>query len=74
MLLIVDILLQSLESMFRYTNLSAVFLSIFRSEGVIALYRGALSSIIGVLPYSGCVFFTYESLKHIRLGKKIESI
>ncbi|CAF3373524.1 unnamed protein product [Rotaria sp. Silwood1] len=23
--------------------------------------------MVGVLPYSGCVFFTYESLKHIRL-------
>jgi solute carrier family 25 protein 42 len=52
-----------------YNNLFSVFLSIKRNEGVIALYRGALLSLIGVLPYSGCVFFTYESLKHIRLGK-----
>jgi solute carrier family 25 protein 42 len=50
-----------------YNNLFSVFLSIFRNEGITALYRGALSSLIGVLPYSGCVFFTYESLKHIRL-------
>lgn len=34
------------------------------------MYRGALLSFIGVLPYSGFVFFTYESLKHIRLGKQ----
>ncbi|CAF4394756.1 unnamed protein product, partial [Rotaria magnacalcarata] len=27
---------------------------------------GVLISLIGVLPYSGCVYFTYESLKHIR--------
>ena len=33
-----------------------------------ALYRGALSSLVGVLPYSGFVFFTYESLKQIRIG------
>ncbi|CAF3514707.1 unnamed protein product [Rotaria sordida] len=39
---------------------------IFRDEGATALYRGALLSIIGVLPYSGCVFFTYETLKHLR--------
>lgn len=58
---------------FRYTNLFTVFGSIFRTEGIFALYRGALSSIVGVLPYSGCVFFTYESLKHIRLGKIIHS-
>jgi hypothetical protein len=45
-----------------------------RTEGVIALYRGALSSLVGVLPYSGSVFFTYESLKHIRLGKKIQNL
>jgi len=50
-----------------YTNLFAVFLTIQRKEGVIALYRGVLWSTVGVLPYSGCVFFTYESLKHIRL-------
>lgn len=50
-----------------YTNLFAVFRSILRDEGVISLYRGALMTIVGILPYSGCVFFTYESLKHIRL-------
>ncbi|CAF0846988.1 unnamed protein product [Adineta ricciae] len=49
-----------------YTNLYSVFVSILRTEGVAALYRGALWSIFGVLPYSGCVFFTYESLKHVR--------
>jgi len=50
-----------------YNNLFSVFLSIFRNEGFTALYRGALLSLVGVLPYSGCVFFTYETLKHIRL-------
>ncbi|CAF3527449.1 unnamed protein product [Rotaria socialis] len=49
-----------------YSNLFALFLCILRTEGVTALYRGALISLVGVLPYSGCVFFTYESLKHIR--------
>jgi len=55
--------------LFRYSNLFSVFLSIKRNEGVTALYRGAFLSMIGVLPYSGCVFFTYESLKNIRIGK-----
>jgi len=50
-----------------YSNLFSVFLSILRNEGVNALYRGALLSLVGVLPYSGCVFFTYESLKHFRI-------
>jgi len=50
-----------------YSNLFAVFLITLRNEGVTGLYRGALLSIIGVLPYAGCVFFTYESLKHIRI-------
>ncbi|CAF4492189.1 unnamed protein product [Rotaria sp. Silwood1] len=49
-----------------YSNLFSVFLSILQNESITALYRGALLSIIGVLPYSGFVFFTYESLKHIR--------
>ena len=52
-----------------YSNLFSVFLSILRNEGITALYRGALSSIVGVLPYSGFVFFTYETLKHLRIGK-----
>jgi solute carrier family 25 protein 42 len=55
--------------LYRYTNLFTVFISILRNEGIIALYRGALASVVGVLPYSGCVFFTYESLKHLRIGK-----
>lgn len=59
----------SLLNHFSYSNLFAVFLSILRHEGVGALYRGALFSLIGVLPYSGTVFFTYESLKYIRTGK-----
>jgi solute carrier family 25 protein 42 len=58
--------------LFRYRNLFSVFPSILRNEGVTALYRGALSSLIGVLPYSGCVFFTYETLKHARIGKGID--
>ncbi|CAF4489891.1 unnamed protein product, partial [Rotaria magnacalcarata] len=49
-----------------YSNLFALFVCILRTEGVTALYRGVLISLIGVLPYSGCVYFTYESLKHIR--------
>jgi hypothetical protein len=53
---------------YRYTNLFTVFGSILRNEGVISLYRGALSSVIGVLPYSGFVFFTYDTLKNIRFG------
>jgi len=40
-----------------YSNVFSVFLSILRNEGVTALYRGALFSLIGILPYSGCVFF-----------------
>ncbi|CAF1163508.1 unnamed protein product [Adineta steineri] len=49
-----------------YSNIFTVFITILRTEGFFALYRGALSSVIGVLPYSGCVFFTYDSLQHIR--------
>lgn len=60
------------SSSYRYSNLFSVFPSILRNEGFTALYRGALSSLIGVLPYSGFVFFTYESLKQIRIGKLIE--
>ncbi|CAF1071398.1 unnamed protein product, partial [Didymodactylos carnosus] len=49
-----------------YSNLFQVFILILRTESVFALYRGALPSIVGVLPYSGCVFYTFETLKAFR--------
>ncbi|XP_003382921.2 PREDICTED: mitochondrial coenzyme A transporter SLC25A42-like [Amphimedon queenslandica] len=36
---------------------------IVKNEGLFTLYRGLLPTVLGVLPYAGCSFFTYETLK-----------
>ncbi|XP_003739755.1 mitochondrial coenzyme A transporter SLC25A42 [Galendromus occidentalis] len=49
-----------------YKNLSEVFLKIWKNEGPQALYRGFVPSLLGVIPYAGTSFFTYEFLKRHR--------
>ena len=46
-----------------YRNLLDVFQRIVAQEGVLALYRGFVPTIIGVIPYAGVSFFTFETLK-----------
>ena len=41
----------------------SVFLTIWREEGLLALYRGLTPTMLGVIPYAGTSFFTYETLK-----------
>lgn len=50
----------------RYTNLREVFHLIIRDEGVRALYRGFKPTALGVVPYSGVSFSTYEMLKRLK--------
>ncbi|CAD5111630.1 DgyrCDS923 [Dimorphilus gyrociliatus] len=47
----------------RYANIFQVFMNILREEGVSSLYRGYSASVLGVIPYAGVSFGTYESLK-----------
>ena len=47
----------------QYGNLVAVFSSIYREEGLLSLYRGLSPTLLGVIPYAGTSFFTYEALK-----------
>jgi len=47
----------------KYRNLSSVFLAIYRQEGPLALYRGLTPTLLGVIPYAGTSFYTYETLK-----------
>jgi len=54
----------------RYRNISCVFTSIYRSEGVLALYRGLTPTLLGVIPYAGTSFFTYETLKGYAVRRK----
>uniref|UniRef100_A0A668RAU4 Mitochondrial coenzyme A transporter SLC25A42 n=1 Tax=Oreochromis aureus TaxID=47969 RepID=A0A668RAU4_OREAU len=46
-----------------YSNILHVFVRISREEGMKTLYRGFTPTILGVAPYAGLSFFTYETLK-----------
>lgn len=50
----------------RYRNIVHVFHEIFHKEGALKLYRGFAPTMLGVIPYAGASFFTYETLKRLR--------
>uniref|UniRef100_A0A3Q3KN39 Solute carrier family 25 member 42 n=1 Tax=Monopterus albus TaxID=43700 RepID=A0A3Q3KN39_MONAL len=52
-----------------YSNIVHVFVRISRDEGVKTLYRGFTPTILGVIPYAGITFFTYETLKKLHTEK-----
>lgn len=52
----------------RYSNILHVFVRISREEGLKTLYRGFTPTILGVVPYAGLSFFTYETLKKAHAG------
>ncbi|RXG71846.1 Mitochondrial coenzyme A transporter SLC25A42, partial [Armadillidium vulgare] len=41
-----------------------VFIKIWKNEGPMTLYRGLTPTILGVIPYAGTSFGTYETLKY----------
>ncbi|RVE73853.1 hypothetical protein OJAV_G00035540 [Oryzias javanicus] len=48
-----------------YSNIMHVFVRISQEEGIRTLYRGFTPTILGVIPYAGITFFTYETLKKL---------
>lgn len=52
----------------RYHTLRAVFVRTIQEEGVQSLYKGYLATLLGVIPYAGTSFFTYETLKRCHHG------
>ena len=42
-----------------------VVTKIYREEGLSAYYRGLFPTLLGIVPYAGISFFTYESLKKL---------
>lgn len=48
-----------------YSNILHVFVRISREEGRKTLYRGFTPTLLGVVPYAGLSFFTYETLKKL---------
>ncbi|XP_053699436.1 mitochondrial coenzyme A transporter SLC25A42 [Sabethes cyaneus] len=47
-----------------YKSLREVFVKICQCEGPRTLYRGYWATILGVIPYAGMSFFTYDTLKN----------
>ncbi|KAI6650488.1 hypothetical protein LOD99_7540 [Oopsacas minuta] len=53
-----------------YSNLYRAVVSVARKEGVFNLWRGITPSLIGILPYAGTSFFTFETLKRLHFERK----
>ncbi|XP_072297428.1 mitochondrial coenzyme A transporter SLC25A42 [Eucyclogobius newberryi] len=52
-----------------YSNILDVFVRISREEGLKTLYRGFTPTLLGVVPYAGLSFFTYETLKSMHAAR-----
>ncbi|XP_048954037.1 mitochondrial coenzyme A transporter SLC25A42 isoform X4 [Canis lupus dingo] len=52
-----------------YSNIFHVFIRISREEGLKTLYHGFTPTVLGVIPYAGLSFFTYETLKSLHRGR-----
>lgn len=46
-----------------YKGIMSMFLMTLRIDGASSFYRGFLPTVLGVIPYGGISFFTYETLK-----------
>ncbi|CAB3407800.1 unnamed protein product [Caenorhabditis bovis] len=53
----------SVSTKSQYHSLRAVFVKMYKEGGIRLLYRGINPTILGVIPYAGTSFFTYETLK-----------
>lgn len=53
----------SVSSKLQYSSLKHVFVKTYKEGGIQLLYRGIYPTILGVIPYAGSSFFTYETLK-----------
>ena len=47
----------------RYKSLPDAFLKIYQQEGSRTFYNGIVPTLLGIMPYAGISFFTYETLK-----------
>ncbi|CAM6100230.1 unnamed protein product [Calypogeia fissa] len=54
---------QTADAPQRYRGMFHAFATIIKEEGALAVYKGWLPSVIGVIPYVGLNFAVYESLK-----------
>ena len=57
----------------KYPNLFETVKHIYQKEGVATFYHGFTPTLLGIIPYAGVSFFTYERLK-LRHRKKHEDL
>jgi solute carrier family 25 protein 42 len=60
--------LLSVSSKVEYPNLSSVFVKTYKEAGLKTFYRGIYPTVLGVIPYAGTSFFTFETLKLLYKG------
>ncbi|VDO61923.1 unnamed protein product [Haemonchus placei] len=53
----------SISTKREYATLASVFIKTINKGGVLTLYSGLWPTLLGVTPYAGSSFFTYETLK-----------
>lgn len=51
-----------------YATLRQVFIKIYKEEGIRTFYKGYIPTVIGVIPYAGVSFLTYDTLKRLYKG------
>lgn len=56
-----------------YKTLRQIFVRIYMEEGILAYYRGFTATLLGVIPYAGCSFFTYDLLRNLLTGESVLS-
>ncbi|KAJ8616250.1 hypothetical protein MRB53_035622 [Persea americana] len=62
---------QTEKSPYQYRGMFHALSTVLRQEGPLALYKGWLPSVIGVIPYVGLNFAVYESLKEWLIKSKL---
>ncbi|KAJ1269189.1 hypothetical protein BS78_07G191300 [Paspalum vaginatum] len=55
-----------------YPSIAIAFSKIYRTDGIAGLYAGLCPTLVGMLPYSTCYYFMYETIKtsYCRTHKK----
>ncbi|KJE92458.1 solute carrier family 25 member 42 [Capsaspora owczarzaki ATCC 30864] len=47
----------------KYSSMRNAFATVWRTEGLFAFWHGASAALVGIAPYAGVTFFTFETLK-----------
>ncbi|CAH8633928.1 unnamed protein product [Schistosoma bovis] len=58
----------------QYSSLFHAIRALYTEEGLSALYRGFSPALLGIIPYAGTAFFTFETLKETCLDRNKDPI